>query len=725
MGRIIVDLVNPHIIEDMNYFRPTALHFKKDGTPTSLRPNPNPNSDFGKWVRTEIDRIWNGMVRESDGEWVTGDMYFYLNYTPIIQSKVKKGTKRADRVVDFPEVWEGIYWRFHYLDQSRNGGLYNDFTGGQHAAEIAARGKSKSYSIAAMLAKLFVTGDNEETSRNVRGLITAYQKEYLTKDGTLNKFVEMIDFVAQNTQFPSKRLKSSLQEMTWKMGYIDSESNTFKGTLNEVIGVSSKDDVDKLRGKRASKIMVEEFGNFPKIIDIYRIILPSVQEGDIAFGQIYLVGTGGSEGADFAGANEIIYNPKGYYMYALPNVFDRNSQGKTSSIFFFGAYVNRKECYNSDGVSDVVKALIELLLNRFNVKYNSTDPMALTRTKAENPITIQEAIMKRDSTIYPVTDLTDQLNSLDLDPKSYDNIYTGRLGLKDGKVKYEPSYDVKPIMEFPHKDNKLEGAIQIYKMPELDSRGLPFPNRYISGIDPYDDDVSETLSLGNIWILDLWTDQIVFEYTGRPQFADDFYETCRRALLMYDARSNYENDKKGLFKYFSQHNCLYLLTDALEFLRDRDNAKGENLFGNKAKGTKSSAPVKAYARRCIRDWLLKPIVRIDTINGVDTEVTVPQLTTLKARAFIKELIIWNADGNFDRHDGFAMMMLLREDKLRLLGTKSGAERDKENNKDYLGEDSFFKNNYDARIKGNNPKYDADGVFDYTLASKFKTMINES
>ena len=83
-GRIIVDLVNPHILENMDYFRPTALHFKKDGTPTSLRPNPNPNSDFGKWVRTEIDRIWNGMVRESDGEWVTGDMYFYLNYTPII-----------------------------------------------------------------------------------------------------------------------------------------------------------------------------------------------------------------------------------------------------------------------------------------------------------------------------------------------------------------------------------------------------------------------------------------------------------------------------------------------------------------------------------------------------------------------------------------------------------------------------------------------------------------
>lgn len=72
-----------------------------------------------------------------------------------------------------------------------------------------------------------------------------------------------------------------------------------------------------------------------------------------------------------------------------------------------------------------------------------------------------------------------------------------------------------------------------------------------------------------------------------------------------------------------------------------------------------------------------------------------------------------------------MMMLLREDKLRLLGTKTGAERERESSRDYLGEDNFFKNNYDAKLQGNRPKYDAEGVFDYTLVSKFKTMINES
>jgi len=176
-------------------------------------------------------------------------------------------------------------------------------------------------------------------------------------------------------------------------------------------------------------------------------------------------------------------------------------------------------------------------------------------------------------------------------------------------------------------------------------------------------------------------------------FADDFYEVCRKALLFYDARANYENDKKGLFKYFSQHNCLYLLTDTLEFLKEKDMVKGENLFGNKIKGTKAGASIKAYARRCNRDYLLKPVVKIKVVDGIETEVTLPQLTNMKTRALIKELILWNEDGNFDRHDAFSMLMLLREDKLRVLGGRDPKEIDNNSDKNYLGNDPFFQKNY--------------------------------
>lgn len=705
-GRIIVDLANPHILENMDYFRPSAIHYEKYGTFTNLRPNANPNSEYGKWVREERRRIWDGYVRESDGEWVTGYMYWFLNYSPMMLSKIreykdkngkKRKSKRADRVEALPECWEGIYWRFHCLDQASNGGLYNNFEGGQHMAELASRGKGKSYSLASILNHIFVVGENEEAHEKVKGIVTAYQKEYLTKDGVLNKFVDMANFCATNTQFPRKRLKNSLQEMTWIMGYKDVELDIERGTQNTVLGVSSKDDESKLRGKRAAKILIEEFGTFPRLVDLYNVLLPSVQEGDIVFGQIYMLGTAGDNESDFAGAQEIMYNPKGYNMYALPNVFDKCNQGKPYFVFFFPGYVNRKGCYNENGVSDVIKALIEILMNRYRVKYNSTDPNTIIKTIAEVPITPAEAIVKTGVNMFPVADLTERIGQLDANPTEYNDVYVGDLVFnKDGQIEYKPT-SATPIRDFPHKDNKIEGAIEIYQLPEIDrNTGKPYNDRYILGADPYDDDESNTMSLGSIFVLDLWTDRIVAEYTGRPPFADDYYEICRKLCLFYNGRLNYEYNKKGLFSHFSTRNSLYLLTDVLEFLKEKQMMKDG--YGNKSKGTNASPAINAYARSRLRSWLLAPVPIMQTIDGEEKEVMVPRLFTVRNRALLKELINYNSEGNFDRISAMGMLMLLREDRMITYQGDVSKEKQERANNSYDGNDLFFKRNYDFRFR---------------------------
>lgn len=705
-GRIIVDLVNPHILENMDYFRPSAIHYEKYGTFTNLRPNANPNSEYGKWIREERRRIWDGYVRESDGEWVTGYLYWFLNYSPMMLSKIreykdkdgkKRKSKRADRVESLPECWEGIYWRFHCLDQASNGGLYNNFEGGQHMAELASRGKGKSYSLASILNHIFVVGENKDAHEKVKGIVTAYQKEYLTKDGVLNKFVDMANFCATNTQFPRKRLKNSLQEMTWTMGYKDMELDIERGTQNTVLGVSSKDDESKLRGKRAAKILIEEFGTFPRLVDLYNVLLPSVQDGDIIFGQIYMLGTAGDNESDFAGAQEIMYNPRGYNMYALPNVFDKYNQGKPYFVFFFPGYVNRKGCYNEDGVSDIIKALIEILMNRYRVKYNSTDPNTIIKTIAEVPITPVEAIVKTGVNMFPVADLTERIGQLDANLTEYDDVYVGDLVFnKDGQVEYKPT-SATPIRDFPHKDNKIEGAIEIYQLPEIDrNTGKPYNDRYILGADPYDDDESNTMSLGSIFVLDLWTDRIVAEYTGRPPFADDYYEICRKLCLFYNGRLNYEYNKKGLFSHFSTRNSLYLLTDVLDFLKEKQMMKDG--YGNKSKGTNASPAINAYARSRLRSWLLAPVPIMQTIDGEEKEVMVPRLFTVRNRALLKELINYNSEGNFDRISAMGMLMLLREDRMiRYQGDVSKEKQERANNS-YDGNDPFFKRNYDFRFR---------------------------
>lgn len=105
-------------------------------------------------------------------------------------------------------------------------------------------------------------------------------------------------------------------------------------------------------------------------------------------------------------------------------------------------------------------------------------------------------------------------------------------------------------------------------------------------------------------------------------FADDAYEMCRLALLMYNAEMNYENNKKGLFKYFSQHNCLYLLSDTLDFLKDKEIVKGGK-YGNNLKGTGNYGQVAPYGRRIYRDWQLSPkeVNVIEEINGEVVQTT--------------------------------------------------------------------------------------------------------
>lgn len=689
-GKIIIDLSQPHIFENMDYFRPTALHYQKYGCLTNLRPNPNPNSEYGKWLREEVRRCYDGYIRKSDGEWITGDMYFFLNYCPILLTKIKKGRK-AERVWDFPEFWEGHYYKFHYINIARNNG--------HHGAELAARGRGKSYSLASMLARRFILGESKEVNKEVKCLVTAYQKEYLTKDGILNKFQSYIDFCAQNTQFPSKRLKSSLQDMSWTMGYIDLDTGTRKGTLNEVLGISSKDDESKLRGKRGVLIALEEWGSFPNLLGLYGTLRPSVEEGDSVFGLIYAQGTAGDNNSDFAAAQEIMYNPLGYNMQEIPNVYDKEGQGRKYFVYFFPGYINRKGCYDENGNSDVTKALLEILMNRYTVKYNSTDINAVSKTISEIPITPQEAIIRTTGSIFPITELTERLNQIDNNPNFYDSTYIGELIFnKDKQVEFKVTTDI-PIRDFPTKDNKVRGALEIYNMPEKDPKGDIPQGRYITFADPYDDDTSNTMSLGSVFCMDLWTDTIVAEYTGRPTFADDYFEIVRKLTLFYNARCMYEQNKKGLFAYFSRYNCVYLLAETPNYLKDKQLIKDIG-YGNKACGINATQPIKNYGYKLIRDWLLKPYTKIEKdSNGNDIEVKLPNLYRIKNRALLKELILWNPDINVDRIMALVQGMLYREEKMILFNgvinsSNQGTPKEDPSN------DIFFSKNYDFRFKSN-------------------------
>ena len=696
-GRIIVDVAHPHILEDMDYFRQPALHYIEHGCYTFLRPNSNPNSEYRKFWDEEIRRMYEGYVRKSDGEWVTGYMYWFLNYNPMMVNFYKEGSKKAVRKESFPLVFEGIYFRFHYLWQARENG--------HHGIELAKRGCGKSYSLSSIMTHNLILGESKETNRRAITILTAYQKEYLSdsKDGTLSKFKPSLNFIFDNTPLPHLLLKNSPNEMTWQMGYKD-DMGREQGSLNQVMAVSAKDDSEKLRGKRGY-ILFEEMGSFKGLLSLYDITRRSVEDGDFTFAFMYLVGTSAEDESDFTSAKTLLYNPNGYNLQEVENVYDKINQGKKTFGYFFPAYVNRAGCYNKDGVSDVIKALIEVLINRYKMKYSS-DPTSVLRTIAEDPITPAEAIIKVKNAYFPTTALTERLAQLDANPNAFDDVYTGNFNLKNGEVEFEITGDI-PIRQYGVK-NTTKGAVEIFEMPAKDKDGRVYYDRYIIGHDPVDNDQAESSSLSSTIVLDLWTDRIIAEYTGRQLFADENYEICRLLCLFYNAKCLFESNKKGIYQYFQKMHSTHLLLETPQYLRDRQLVKYNN-FGNNQYGVNASAAINNYSNSLIRDWLLLPkLTIIKKDDGTEIETTVPNLYNIKNRALLEELIAFAPEINVDRVRALGMVMLAREEKMVLWG---GTVKKSEYKANTMTEDPFFKDNYDDKFDEGELK-SVNGTYDF-------------
>lgn len=687
-GRAIIDITNPPTFEDADWFRQPALFFLKNGCYTFLRPNSNPNSEYRKYWDREIDRCYNGLLRETDGMYIPGYLYWFLNYCPMMINKYKEGQKKAIRTEGFAYFFEGIWWRYLYLKNARDKG--------HHAVELAKRGCAKSYGLAAIMSHNLIIGESEESKKRTITVLTAYQKEYLKddKDGTLSKFVPILSFLSKNTPFPRLMLKQSSNEMTWQMGYKD-EYGRNQGSLNQVIGVSAKDDSDKLRGKRGY-ILFEEFGNFPSLLDLYDVTRKSVEDGDYTFALMYLIGTANNKEANFQSAKTLLYATESYNIESLKNVYDKKGQGRDTFGFFFPSYINRAGCYNKDGISDVVKALLQVLMNRYKAKYGA-DPTSVLRVIAEDPITPAEAIIKVKDAYFPVAALNERAQQLDTNPHIYDDVYVGELFFNNSnQVEFRPTGDI-PIRKFPV-DNDTKGALEIYTMPEKDSTGTVFNDRYILGYDPTNNDQAESHSLASVFVFDLFTDRIVAEFTGRTEFADDMHEIVRKLCLFYNGKVLYESNIKGCYSYMERMHSTYLLADTPQYLRDKQIIKYSG-FGSSAKGVSATAPVNNFANRLIKDWFNKlvPIERTDE-DGNKEIVQTPSLYLLKTRALIEEAIQFNPEINVDRIRALGMVMLYREEYIILYGNNLNRESREKVRKDDPSNDPFFKRNYDFRFK---------------------------
>ena len=635
-------------IRNTKKFRQSAIFFQEHGVYTLA---PRGTTDYIQFWEQETNRCLNGYVAP-DGDAITGYHYFYLNYSPIMKLEEREYTDRygntrtkRERILNFPDFWDYDYYYFNAIEQAEQEG--------KHMATLKCRQRGYSFKGASMLVR------NYELIPGSKNFAVASEQKFLVGDGLLTKAWQIMDFVDKHTAWSKQRLTSTRLERV--SGYKVTDEfgkQTEQGYLSSITGITLKNDPERLRGTRGKLVLFEEGGKFPNLETAWRIEQPAVETDDgVAFGLLCLFGTGGTEGGSFDGLKNIFYNPRAFNVLSFSNIWDTGREDSECG-FFVPAWSNlqsfgddgKQLFMDEDGNSLKEKAIEELIAQRNGVKEGGATQQSIDRFISERPLCPQEAVLELGKNIFPRKALMDQLTRIRTNKKlqSMKHIVdlvwdgNGKVQAVEKKTGDITTYHLK-------KDDKPEGSVVIWEYPIQDP---PF-GLYIAGCDPYDHDESFTNSLGSTFIFkrvqagEAWQDVIVAEYSGRPSTAEEYYENVRKLLILYNARLLFENERKGIYPYFTNKHCDYLLAD------QPDKIITEVFKDSKVqrrKGCHMTKQIRAYGEGLILEWL-----------NEEFEPGHTNIERIYSEPLIEELIENDGVRNVDRLIALCMVMIYREE----------------------------------------------------------------
>lgn len=432
--------------------------------------------------------------------------------------------------------------------------------------------------------------------------------------------------------------KDIIAEYDYKVG----DSWKKKGSKSMIYHRSFKDKPTAGNGTRPGFVALEEVGFMGNLQQALGQLKECTMNGSVKFGTIWMFGTGGAmESGATEAVQHVFYNPEQHDCL----VFDDEWENKGKVGYFVPAWRTLNQYKDKDGYSDKEAALGYLIKTREKLAEGKTK-QPLYDELQQRPIKPSEVFLLATGNIFPIAELKDHLANLESTDQKRNLGTTGWMHRDDeGKAIFKVDHDLIPAT-FPTKESSdPKSAVVVWESP-IDN---PPYGLYIAGIDPYDQDKADSsVSYGSIFIYKRFkdTDQTyhlpVAEYTGRPDFANDFYEQCRRLLEWYNCKALYENQNTGIKQYFQTKYCLERLHTQPNIIKSiSPNSKVERGYGIHMTG-----PIKDDLEIKCRDWL-----RQELAPGI------LQLTKITSIPLIRELIAYNKDGNFDRVIAFMLCII--------------------------------------------------------------------
>ena len=706
---------------DSSVFQQEGLNFQKNGLYCTA-PHGTPDwIEYWEEQLRRCKEGYEVIDSKGNIHKITNHHYFYLNFTQIQIVETDEEDEEsvvANKVTKNPDFWDGDYDYFWSLEIARNG-LFTKGTqvpstptekkewnalqkklrllkkelgdgfkdhkdyittkeardkisiavldrlklkvrphldylgGGYHMIVGKSRRKGYSYKDGAICANVY------NTTRRAIVIIGAFDKKFLYPNGTMGMASEYLNYINAHTGWAKSRdyvNKQDHKKASYKYSINGTEIE--EGYKSEIIAITFKDDPDKIRGKDAKIVLLEEAGAFPNLKDTFNATYPSLTGGSYITGQIIIFGTGGDMQSGTVDYADMFYNPTAFRLMPFINIWDKDAENTTCG-FFHPVTWNMEGYYDDQGNSDIEGAEEYEMDRRKGILEASSSSSLLQKHVQEYPFSPSEAFLTVSSNNFPVVELRNQLNKVKAEKLQYKKGTPVYLERHEGKVRARPDLkkELQPVIDYKPKLEDLSGCPIIYEYPvDNTPKGL-----YKIGYDPYRQDLSKGVSLAAIYVyksVHIGSQQkniIVAEYVGRPSEADDVNRIGSMLSDLYNAEIMHENEVthvKNYFRRIKRLNQLAVQPDAV-ISKNVKNSTVARVYG-----IHMIDQLKDAGEKYIKDWLLEvkdydedgnPILNLESIHSI---------------GLLEELIQYNRGGNFDRVMAFMMCMFqVQEDEL--------------------------------------------------------------
>lgn len=653
----------------------------------------------------ERDKIINGTY--IGGFFIHPWLYFHLNFfkTPIPVVKKTKERKVMTEEITNPPLDDNILYVIDSYKEAEdtNKGL----------CLFGSRGFSKSTILTSLTAWLTTTKSNGTTS------ITGGSEPDLK---AISRLMET-SFTKIHPAFFIPRLVSNWNE---EIQFGVKEKNNQK-LIHSYISITnankgSKKNTEKGAGLSPVGAIYDEIGKY-NVKGILDAALPSFNTQHGAKLVHVLAGTGGNEELS-KDAKKILSDPEASKLIMMnwdrldKSVPEEAITWERSKKTKFSIFVPGQMSYRLD-VPKITKPLSEHLgvsnrdLKRISIKVTDWraasskiqhDNESLKKEEDRNknqmyfPLEVADIFLTLSANPFPVTIIEKRIRELeDLGKTGIDiGIY------RDGKdYKYE--FVKKRRAEVSHGGGVVDAPIILYN--EFPKGDTPPRNLYVSGLDGYKLDESETDSLGAMYLIKRRNqapnepcEKIMCSYASRPERMREFHRNCELMSDVWNAECLMEGLDLGFKQYLEAKGRHYdVLHEALSLSNTSQKRGGKLRSGFGLYPTKGN---KEQRFNLLVDYCKEEhVVEIEEDGTPVYKLGVEFIDDID---LLKEMRDWQHGDNVDRIDAFShALVLARElDKKEIQPVKLTSRKEAYSRKEQEKRARMLKNNRYGTTAGN-------------------------